>query len=136
CLLLRRLAPAYTNGPPIIRLSTAVLREGRTELLAGELGGMAYRLSPTAARLAGVAALLVAFGALLTAESGDLSRNEAGAIALAFGLLMIAVHIVVVRTRAGDGRPADASLAALAAALTVPAGLVALMWDPGIGNMS
>jgi hypothetical protein len=97
---------------------------------------MGYRPSPTAARLSGVAALFVAFGALLTAESNDLSRRQAGAIALAFGLLMIAVHVVTLRTRAGEGRPSDASLAALAAALSVPPGLIALLWDSGIGNTS
>jgi hypothetical protein len=97
---------------------------------------MGYRPSPTAARLAGVAALFVAFGALLTAESNNLSRRQAGAIALAFGLLMIAVHVVTLRARAEEGRPSDASLAALAAALTVPPGLIALLWDSGIGNTS
>ena len=97
---------------------------------------MGYRPSPTAARLSGVAALFVAFGALLTAESSDLSRRQAGVIALAFGLMMIALHVVVLRTRAGEGRPSDASLAALAAAVTVPPGLIALLWDSGIGNAS
>jgi hypothetical protein len=81
-----------------------------------------------------VAALVVAFGALLSAESNDLSRRQAGAIAVAFGLIMIALHVVVLRTRADQGRPADASLAALVAALTVTPGLIALLWDSGIGN--
>ena len=41
--------------------------------------------------------------------------------------MMIALHVVVLRTRAGEGRPSDASLAALAAAVTVPLGLIALL---------
>ncbi len=92
--------------------------------------------SPTAVRLAGVAALFVAFGALLEGESGDLSRRQAGTIALVFGLLMIAVHVHVRRQRTVNGTPADASLAALVAALTVPPGLIAVLWDSGIGNTS
>jgi hypothetical protein len=95
---------------------------------------MEYRPSPTATRLAGVAALFVALGAVLDAEP-NLSRTQAGTIALVFGLAMIAVHVVSRRTRPGD-RPADASLAALVAAITVPPGLIALMWDSGIGNSS
>jgi len=92
--------------------------------------------SSTAARLAGVAALFVALGALLTARSGDLSRDQAGTIALVFGLAMIALHVYVRRERTWDGSTADASLAALVATLTVPSGLTALMWDSGIGNRS
>jgi hypothetical protein len=95
---------------------------------------MGNAFSPTAVRLAGVAALFVAFGALLVAENGDLSRRQAGAIALVFGLAMIALHVAIRRARIGHDAFADASLAALAAALTVPSGLTALMWDPGIGN--
>jgi hypothetical protein len=95
---------------------------------------MGNAFSPTAVRLAGVAALSVALGALLVAENGDLSRRQAGTIALAFGLAMIALHVAIRRARAGDDASSDASLAALAAALAVPSGLTAVMWDPGIGN--
>jgi hypothetical protein len=95
---------------------------------------MGNAFSPTAVRLAGVAALFVAFGALLVAENGDLSRRQAGTIALAFGLAMIALHVAIRRARTGEDAVADASLAALVAALAVPSGLSALMWDPGIGN--
>jgi hypothetical protein len=95
---------------------------------------MGNAFSPTAVRLAGVAALSVALGALLVTENGDLSRRQAGTIALAFGLAMIALHVAIRRARAGDDASSDASLAALAAALAVPSGLTAVMWDPGIGN--
>ena len=83
-----------------------------------------------------MAALFVAFGSLLTARSNDLSRHQAGAITLAFGLGMVAVHVAVRRRLVSSGRSSDASLAALLGALTVPPGLIALLWDPGIANSS
>jgi hypothetical protein len=92
--------------------------------------------SPTALRLAGVAALFVALGALLAGESSDLSRREAGTIALVFGLAMIAMHVYVRRGQTVGSGPADASLAALIAVLTVPPGSIAVLWDSGIGNSS
>jgi hypothetical protein len=104
--------------------------------LPTKVAGVQHRPPLEAARLAGVAALFVAFGSLLTARSNDLSRHQAGAIALAFGLGMVAVHVAVRRRLASGRRSSDASLAALLGALTVPLGLIALLWDPGIGNSS
>src|SRR5262249_36244852 len=51
------------------------------------------------------------------------------------GLAMIALHVYV-RRRPGEGFRSDASLAALVGAISVPSGLIALMWDSGIANTS
>jgi hypothetical protein len=95
---------------------------------------MENALSSAASRLAGVAALFVALGAFLSAESNDLSRHQEGAIAFGFGVAMLALHVLVRRRRAAAAASPDASLAALVAVLTVPSGLIALLWDSGIGN--
>jgi hypothetical protein len=104
--------------------------------LPTKVAAVQHRPPLEAARLAGVAALFVAYGSLLTARSDDLSRHQAGAITLAFGLGMVAVHVAVRRRLAPGGPSSDASLAALLGALAVPPGLIALLWDSGIGNSS
>ncbi|MDX6546444.1 MAG: hypothetical protein QOG02_2218 [Gaiellales bacterium] len=101
-----------------------------------KVAAVQHRPPLEAARLAGVAALFVAYGSLLTARSDDLSRHQAGAITLAFGLGMVAVHVAVRRRLAPGGPSSDASLAALLGALAVPPGLIALLWDSGIANSS
>jgi hypothetical protein len=104
--------------------------------LPTKVDAVQHRPPLEAARLAGVAALFVAFGSLLTARSNDLSRHQAGAITLAFGLGMVAVHVAARRRLSPGDRSSDASLAALLGALAVPPGLIALLWDAGIGNSS
>ncbi len=125
----------YTTGREYTTLSSS-FRGGRTESPAAESSLVQRHLSPTAARLAGIAAWLVAFGSFLTARSNQLSRDEAGTISLLFGLTMIAMHVAFRRRAYAVDGSSDASLAALIGALTVPAGLAALLWDPGIANSS
>ena len=125
----------YTTGREYTTLSSEI-RGGRTESLADEIPVVQRHLSPTAARLAGIVAWLVAFGSFLTARSNQLSRDQAGTISLVFGLTMIAAHVAVRRRPGAASGSSDASLAALIGALAVPAGLAALLWDPGIANRS
>jgi hypothetical protein len=80
-----------------------------------------------AARLAG--ATLVAVGAFDVVLRGhSLSRNEDGAILLAAGAALLALHVVLARN---DGRDStDALLAAALAVPFIPAGVALLAYSP------
>jgi hypothetical protein len=80
-----------------------------------------------AARLAG--ATLVAVGAFDVVLRGhSLSRNEDGAILLAAGAALLALHVVLARS---DGRDStDALLAAALAVPFIPAGVALLAYSP------
>ena len=80
-----------------------------------------------AARLAGAALFAVgAFDVVLRAN--DLSRDQRGAILLAAGLALLALHVALVRF--GHGRREDALLAAVLAVPFVPAGIAVLAFNP------
>jgi len=80
-----------------------------------------------AARLAG--ATLVAIGAVDVVLRGDsLSRDEDGAILLAAGAALLALHVVL--TRRGSRAATDALLAAALAMPFVPAGIALLAYSP------
>ena len=80
-----------------------------------------------AARLAG--ATLVAVGALdVVVRGSSLSRNEDGAILLAAGVALLALHVVL--SRRGGRSSTDALLAAALAVPFVPAGVALLAYSP------
>ena len=80
-----------------------------------------------AARLAG--ATLVAVGALdVVVRGSSLSRNEDGAILLAAGAALLALHVVL--SRRGGRDSTDALLAAALAVPFVPVGVALLAYSP------
>ena len=80
-----------------------------------------------AARLAG--ATLVAVGALdVVVRGSSLSTNEDGAILLAAGAALLALHVVL--TRHGGRASTDALLAAALAVPFVPVGVALLAYSP------
>ncbi len=80
-----------------------------------------------AARIAG--ATLVAVGAFDVVLRGhSLSRNEDGAILLAAGAALLALHVVLARS--GDRDSADALLAAALAVPFIPVGVALLAYSP------
>jgi len=81
--------------------------------------------SATVARLAGVALLFAGWVGVLAARTGEISRDAEGSLLFLIGVAMLGAHVLL---RRQVGATPDAALAALFGVVSVPAGLVSVLW--------